>query len=66
MINETDTCLVQSGESEENEDEVLTCPVCSSPTMYGFETTMGNAIICIEYPKCNYIKKIDTHLILDD
>ena len=44
----------------------LVCPVCSSRVMYGFGTRHGKVLTCINYPKCNYIKKIEDRIILED
>ena len=44
----------------------LVCPVCSSRVMHGFGTKAGKVLACINYPKCNYIKKIDDQIIIEN
>lgn len=44
----------------------LICPVCSARVMYGFGTRLGKVLTCINYPKCNYLKKIEDRIVLDN
>ena len=46
-------------------EEDLICPVCRSRVMYGFGMWNGKVLICINYPGCNYIKKIEDRIVLE-
>ena len=44
----------------------LVCPVCSARVMYGFGTKLGKILTCINFPKCNYIKRIEDKIVLEN